>query len=134
MRQHEPNKQELVQLELRYWQAIKDRDAATATSLSTDPCLVVGAQGATELSHEALTTLLATARYQLHAFLLEHVRMQQIGDDTVTLAYKVTEELTVDGRPLTLEAFDSSVWVRHGREWRCALHSESVAGDPFGRH
>jgi len=27
----------------------------------------------------------------------------------------------------------SSVWVRRDGTWTCALHTESVAGDPFGR-
>ena len=26
-----------------------------------------------------------------------------------------------------------SVWVRSGGQWRCAMHTESLAGDPCGR-
>ena len=52
----------------------------------------------------------------------------------MVIAYKVSEKLTVDGLPLTLVAFDSSMWVKEadGR-WRCALHTEAIAGDSFGR-
>lgn len=32
------------------------------------------------------------------------------------------------------EAFDSSVWVHRIGHWVCAVHTESLAGDPFGRH
>ena len=49
------------------------------------------------------------------------------------IVYGVREEMTVDGKPLTLRAADSSVWVRRGDGWRCAMHSESIAGDGFGR-
>ena len=49
------------------------------------------------------------------------------------IAYKVIEDLLVDGAPLTLEASDASTWVRQDGRWLCALHTESVAGDPFGR-
>jgi hypothetical protein len=45
----------------------------------------------------------------------------------------VREQLTVDGNPLTLEAADASTWVRRDGRWVCALHTESIAGDPFGR-
>src|SRR5262245_24734248 len=34
---------ELMELEQKYWNAIRDRDGETAASLSDDPCLVVGA-------------------------------------------------------------------------------------------
>jgi hypothetical protein len=56
-----------------------------------------------------------------------------IHDDVALVAYKVVEELIVEGKPVTLDAADSSVWVRRDGRWRCALHTESVAGDPFGR-
>ena len=44
-----------------------------------------------------------------------------------------SEELTVDGKPLQLEAADASVWIKRDGHWRCAVHTESVKGDPFGR-
>ena len=42
-------------------------------------------------------------------------------------------KLTVDGKPLTLEAADASTWVRRDGRWLCALHTESILGDSFGR-
>ena len=55
------------------------------------------------------------------------------GQDVALVAYKVHEELTVEGELLTLESAESSVWVRREGGWRCAMHSESILGDPFGR-
>ena len=45
----------------------------------------------------------------------------------------VTNVVTVDGEPVSLEAADVSTWVRRDGRWLCALHTESLAGDPFGR-
>ena len=39
----------------------------------------------------------------------------------------------VDGKDVDLEAFDASVWRREQGQWTCVLHTESIAGDPFGR-
>jgi hypothetical protein len=39
----------------------------------------------------------------------------------------------VDGKAVTLDAADASTWVRRDGRWRCALHTESIQGDPFGR-
>jgi hypothetical protein len=56
-----------------------------------------------------------------------------LADDVAIVAYKVTEDLTVQGKPVHLEAADSSTWVRRDGRWVCALHTEAIAGDPFGR-
>jgi hypothetical protein len=45
----------------------------------------------------------------------------------------VREALHVDGEPVSFEAADASTWVRRGDRWVCAMHSESILGDPFGR-
>jgi hypothetical protein len=49
------------------------------------------------------------------------------------IAYKVTEELDVEGSPITLKAADTTTWVRKGNKWLAAQHTESLLGDPFGR-
>ena len=56
-----------------------------------------------------------------------------ISDDVAIVGYTVNEQIVVEGKSLQFDAHDSSVWVRRDGEWRCALHTESPAGDPFGR-
>jgi ketosteroid isomerase-like protein len=126
-------KQELLALEQRYWNAIKDKDAQTASALSDDPCLVVGAQGVGALSRKALANMMKQPSYELLGFTLDEVHLERMADNVAALAYTVTERLTVDGKPVSLKAHDSSVWVRRAGRWSCALHTESIAGDPFGR-
>jgi hypothetical protein len=41
--------------------------------------------------------------------------------------------MTVDGKPLSLDAADTSTWVKKDGEWLCAAHTEAITGDPFGR-
>ena len=55
----------LMALERQYWNAIKNKDAKTAASLSSDPCVVVGAQGIGELDKRTLGKMLQTAGYEL---------------------------------------------------------------------
>lgn len=134
MERHDALQQELLTLETRFWTAIKDRDSGTAARLSDDPSLVVGAQGVGELHRDALARMLDEATYELHGFSLKDVHLRPIGRDAVALAYTVEEDLTVDGKKLALKAFDTSVWAKKDGEWTCVLHTESPAGDPFGRH
>jgi hypothetical protein len=55
MEQHDALKQELLAREEDYWNAVKEKNARVATRLSEDPCIVVGAQGVSEVSRNALT-------------------------------------------------------------------------------
>ena len=134
MEQHDALEQQLLAREKRYWNAIKTKDARVAAQLTDDSCIVVGAQGVGELSRSAVSSMLESATYTLDEFSLEDVHFRRLGDDVVALAYKVREDLTVDGKKVKLEAFDSSVWMKRNGDWVCVVHTESPAGDPFGRH
>jgi hypothetical protein len=78
--------------------------------------------------------MMQSPRYTLHAFeIKDDAKVRMLGDDVAIVAYKVHEELTVEGKLVALDASDASTWVRRNGNWVCALHTESVAGDPFGR-
>lgn len=124
---------ELLDLERQYWQAIKDKDVETAMRLTDDECIVTGAQGVGRISRQVLSKMLKDAPYTLLDFEIEDAEVLQLRDDVAVLAYKVHEELTVDDKPVTLDAADASTWVRRDGRWLCALHTESIVGDPFGR-
>lgn len=125
---------ELIDLENRYWQAIQDKDVDAAMRLTDEPCIVTGAQGIARINHEAFAAMMRGASWTLHRFDLRgDVHVQRLHDDVAIIAYTVVEELTVDGKPVTLQAADASTWVRREGRWVCALHTEALAGDPFGR-
>ena len=134
MEEHAALQQELLAHERSYWAAIKDKNAQVAARLSDDPCIVVGAQGVGELSRGALSKMLEGATYDLNEFSLEGVRVRRLSGDIAVIAYKVREDLTVEGKRVELEAYDSSVWMKRDGDWVCVVHTESLAGDPFGRH
>lgn len=124
---------ELLELENRYWQAIKKRDVNAAMQLTEFPCLVAGASGIGSIDKDTFVKMMTGAKYTLHEFEIKDPQVRLLEDDVAAVAYKVHEELTVDARKVSLDAADSSVWVRRGGQWRCALHTESLAGDPYGR-
>ena len=124
---------ELMELEQQYWNAIRDRDGHVAASLSDDPCVVVGASGIGEIDSAGLGQMIDGASYRLKEFSIEDVHVRQLAPNVVVTAYKVREHLEVDGKPVELEAYDSSVWIREGDRWVCGVHTESLKGDPFGR-
>jgi len=124
---------DLIQLENQYWQAIKDRDVETAAQLTDDPCLIAGSSGIGRIDKEKFRKIMQAATYTLHNFELKETEIRLLSDDVAILAYKVHEDLTVDGKPVSMDASDTSTWVKRNGRWVCALHTESVAGDPYGR-
>ena len=132
---HTGIEKELVSLERQFWQALKEKNVDAALALTDDPCIVTGAQGVARINRAAFEKMMTGASWTLRSFELDDkdVQVRMLGNDVGLVAYKVREQLTVDGVPVTLEASDASTWVRRDGHWLCALHTEAVAGDPFGR-
>lgn len=125
---------ELLQLEKQYWQALKDKDAETALRLTDFPCIITGAQGIGAIEPRAFAAIVQDPPYTIESVDVEdYAQVRMLTDDVAVLAYKVHEELTVGGEPVSLEAADSSTWVQRDGRWLCALHSEAIVGDAFGR-
>lgn len=113
--------------------AMITKDVDTAVRMSDDPCYIAGAQGVSQISNEQYRKLMTDGKWELHSYDMDRTLAGLISPEVAIIAYTVTEKLTVDGKPLTLTANDSSTWVRRNGEWKCSLHTEAVAGDPFGR-
>ena len=126
--------QDLLNLERRYWQALKDKDVDTALELTDEPCLVTGASGVGKVDKQAYASMMENATWTIDDYSIgDDAQVRMLGDDTAVLAYTVREQLKVDGEPVSFDAADASTWVRRGDRWVCAMHSESILGDPFGR-
>jgi hypothetical protein len=125
---------ELVDMERQFWQAIMDKDVNAAMELTDSSCVVAGASGVASIDRKAFAGMLNSSTWTLNEFeFVGDVQVSSLTDDVAVVAYKVKEQLTVDGKPLTLEAADASTWVRRDGRWMCALHTEAILGDPFGR-
>lgn len=125
---------ELLELERRFWQAMKDQDVDTAVALTDDPCILAGAQGVSLIDRKSFAEMMKSPNYTLDRYeLKDDAQVRMLGDDVAAVAYTVHEDLTVDGKPVALDAAETSVWVRREGRWLCAVHTESLAGDPFGR-
>jgi hypothetical protein len=71
--------------------------------------------------------------WKLKKYDFSDVKVTSPAKDVAIIAYHVREELEVEGKALTLEANDTTTWVRQNGSWVGVSHTEAVAGDPFGR-
>jgi hypothetical protein len=88
---------ELVQLEKQYWQALKEKNFEAAMRLTDDPCIVTGAQGVASIDREAFKGMLSDSSWSVQDYDVSDVQVRLLSDDVAIVAYKVTEDLTVEG-------------------------------------
>jgi hypothetical protein len=129
------DREKALEIERRFWNAMKAKDGQAAARMTDDGCIVVGAQGVSAVDSATMRKLTEEGKWELkqYAFDEKNAQIRFLTDDVAIVAYKVNERVVVDGKTLPVDANDSSVWVRRNGEWLCALHTESLAGDPFGR-
>lgn len=127
--------QELLDVERRFWDAMQKKDGSAAAQMTDDGCIIVGAQGVSSVGPDMMGKMTKEGKWELEEFTFNEKTKQVrfITDDIAVVGYTVNERVVVDGKPMDLEANDSSVWINRDGEWRCALHTESLAGDPYGR-
>ncbi|MBK8173241.1 MAG: nuclear transport factor 2 family protein [Sandaracinaceae bacterium] len=125
---------ELLDLERQYWNAVKENDIDAVLRLTDHPCVIAGPSGIGMIEKNKLRAMMKGATYTLDRFELgDNAKVRFLTDDVAIIAYSVHEELTVDGQRVHLDCADASTWVRRDGKWLCALHTESLEGDPFGR-
>ncbi len=127
------DKQEIIDLENRFWKTMIDKDVETATAMMADKSIVTGAQGAATIDNRAFGKMMQDGKWTLESYTFSDVQVEFPAPDVAVIGYKVSENLILDGEPLTMEAADASTWIKRDGKWQCALHTESVLGDPFGR-
>ena len=127
--------QELLALERSYWDALQAQDARTVGRLTAHGSTIAGASGVSGVEPDSIGKMIESAPYTMTSYRIDPdtVRINRLCDDAVAIAYGVHEDLEVDGKPVKLDAFDTSVWKRTDSGWTCVLHTESIKGDAFGR-
>jgi ketosteroid isomerase-like protein len=120
------DKQQIIDLETRFWQSMQDKDVPTAQSLIADDCLITGPMGAMRIDPAKYAEMTRDGQWTLESFEFKDVEVILPSADTAVIAYKVHQVGSMKGKPMDLNAADSSVWVREGGNWKCALHTETM--------
>lgn len=109
---------EIIVLETKYWDAMKNNDIETAVSLTKFPCTVTGPQGAqrvTEAQYRDLMNAADSSKYKDIEIRDAHVDI--LSESTALISYQTL----VNG----MKMLDVSTWVREDDKWVCAFHSEN---------
>jgi ketosteroid isomerase-like protein len=118
--------QTIVDLETRFWRALVDKDTAKAAALIADECLVTGPSGARRIDPDKYTSMMKDGQWTLDTFEFSDLKVIFPAEDTAVVAYKVHQKGELKGKPMDLQCADSTAWVKDGRAWKCALHTETI--------
>jgi len=118
--------QTIVDLETRFWKALVDKDTAKAAELIADECLITGPSGAMRIDPGKYKAMMNDGNWTLETFEFSDVKVIFPAEDTALVAYKVHQKGELKGEPMDLKCADSTAWVKEGRAWKCALHTETI--------
>ena len=123
------SKKTILNLEKQYWEAMKRRDGDAAARLTSDPCVVVGPQGIMEVDQKSIAGMVKDSSFELQEYELDEksANVQMIGRNVAISTYPVHERMLRDGKPESMDAYNTSVWVRKDGGWACAAHAETLA-------
>ncbi|MBK6704607.1 MAG: nuclear transport factor 2 family protein [Caulobacteraceae bacterium] len=119
-------KDEIIALEKDYWDAMKRKDGKRASQLSGKVSLTTGARGVTSIPKDKMGKMTEEGDWTLESYKFEDVEVITPAPDVAIIAYKVTQKVTMGGKPQELQAADSSTWIRGSDGWECHAHSETI--------
>ena len=122
-------KDEIIALEKEYWDAMKRKDGKRTAQLSGKTALTTGARGVTSISKAKMGEMTESGDWSLDSYDFSDIEVITPADDVAIIAYKVKQNVTMDGKQQQLHAADSSTWIRGTDGWECHAHSETFLQD-----
>lgn len=121
----------IIDLENQFWQSIRDQDVETSLELLTEPALMVSSHGAMKFDHEGYRQMAERGSMVLTEFELSNVEVVFPNDSTAVMTYHVKQKLAPRGKSdeIVQEVNDTSTWIRDGVDWKCVMHTETMAAE-----
>ena len=123
-----PNPQDILDLEHRYWETMAAGEHGKSAELLADEAVVVGSMGAHAFRKADYEAMSQQSGWAITSYDLSDEKVTFPTENCAVVTYKVKQEAEHKGKPMSMEAWNSTVWVKDGGDWKCVAHSESPAG------
>ena len=118
--------QTIVDMETHFWKALVNKDTGAAAEMIAEECLITGPSGAMRIDPGKYTAMMEDGQWTLDTFEFSDLKVIFPAEDTAVVAYNVHQKGELKGEPMDLQCADSTAWVKDGRKWKCALHTETI--------
>ena len=107
-------------------------DIGEIERFSGDPCLIVGAQGVHQLSRRQLGPLTAASEFKLKSYKVDEssLTFRELAPGVAAIAYRLRQDYDRQGRKVSSEMYNTSIWVKRGNAWECPVHTETLVEPP----
>ena len=129
MTRHNHLKQDIVDLEVAYWEAMKAKDGRRTSELSGEETLVTNAHGVTRIPRNTMGSMTESGEWRLTEYELRDIEVMTPADDVAIIAYTVRQKVEMGGKPQVMKAADCSTWVRGEQGWECHAHCETMLSE-----
>ena len=120
---------EIEQLEKAFWDSMVAGKPEVATEMLTEPAVMVSGHGVTKFDHAAYTKMANDDRYKLVNYTISDMDVIFPTDGVAVATYHVDQRMEMEGKPVRVNVYDTSTWVRVDGDWRCAIHTESPVAE-----
>ena len=109
---------EILNMEQKYWDAMKNQDIEAAISLTKFPCVVAGPKGIQKVKEEDYRKMMSSAKGDsFKGIELQNPEVAILNQDAAMISYSIKHN--------GMKMLDVSTWVREQGRWVCAFHSEN---------
>lgn len=119
-------RQQIIELETSYWDAMKAKDGAMTAKLSGEGALVTGMRGVMSIPKAKMGKMTEEGNWTLESYKFDNIEVATPAPDVAVIAYTVHQIGTMDGKKSDMRAADMSTWIRGPKGWECYAHSETV--------
>jgi hypothetical protein len=120
-------RQNLIDLETKFWQSMVDEDTDIAIDMLDEPALMVSEHGTMEFDHDQYRQMAEHGSMVIKSFELSDMHVNFPTDQTAVLTYQVRQTMGERGKAGQIEQqmADSSVWALKNGKWLCVMHTET---------
>jgi hypothetical protein len=115
---------EIERLEQAFWKSMLESKPEVATSMLTEPALMVSGHGANKFDHAGYMKMARDDRFKLVDYDISKMDVTFPREDVAVASYQVSQKVEMEGKTIEMDVFDTSTWVKIGGDWRCAMHTE----------
>jgi ketosteroid isomerase-like protein len=119
-------KQGILDYQRQFWEATKAGDGATLGRLTADEVTFVMNQSVSNHSRDEFVHMMTAGDFKLNDYDIDaETTFREFAPDVAFLAYKVNLDYVMKGERERKDAYYSSIWLKSGDGWRCAVATES---------
>jgi ketosteroid isomerase-like protein len=123
------SKDDIIELEKSYWDAMKSKDGTKTAALSGKASLLINPFGVMRIANDKMGKMTEESNWNLKSYTIEDAQVEFPTADVAIIAYTVKLKATMNGKPQDLRAAESSTWLLGPDGWKCHAHSEVYLTD-----